>query len=319
MRPYTLDDILTPYRSYPTAIQQAILLAHTNPTFLALTRSTRKVLCALLTRASQRNGFLPVKARIDRLAEEAQVSEKTVQRALATLTSFGWVDVMERARSEYGLYCSRLYRFTGALCDLVSLPYPGQEPQAAAEKTEMSDGAVYVDLSFKEDLREISLQKRKENPEANPITLPAELLPLVEMGVKDTGVCKLRRLAREAGYRLEDIFTVAKRFLVQGKVQGGRAYRYLAALISRRSDYAGRAQQCLREEHDQVRMMRAKSLEELCAGKTYRGKNGLILRFLSNGNIEAERDGKYLGVLSPEDRRTAYAKVESGELQEVGR
>ena len=319
MRPYTLDDILSPYRVYPAAIQQAILLAHTQPAFLALTRSSRKVLTALLTRASQFNGVQAMKARIDRLAEEAGVSEKTVQRSIATLASFGWLEIPDRKRSEYGLFCSRVYRFTAAMCDLVGLPHPDAPLKKNAGKTEMSDGAVYVDLSFKEDLREISLQKRKQNPEANPITLPAELKALEAFGIKDTGVCKLRGLARQAGHRLEDIVQVARDFLRKGSITGGRAYRYILALIGRSSDYAARALQLKRLGVEHAQKVTVASVEQQCRGKVFRGSNGLIVRFLDSGSIVAERDGRDLGALVGSDRSKAYEKVAKGEWIEIER
>jgi hypothetical protein len=68
VRPHTLEEIIQPHKKYPKTIQNAILLAHTQPTFLALTKCTRKVLYALLTRACQHDGGRPIKARIDRLA-----------------------------------------------------------------------------------------------------------------------------------------------------------------------------------------------------------------------------------------------------------
>lgn len=319
MRPYTLDDIVSPYRSYPAAVQQAILLAHTHPAFLVLTKSSRKVLTALLTRASQFNGLSAIRARIDRLADEAGVSDKTVQRALATLASLGWLQVPERARSEFGLYCSRAYRFTEALCDLVALPRPGVDREDRASRTEMSDGAVYVDLSFKKDLREISVKKRQENPDANPITLPPTLQELVKLGVKDTGVCRLRALARQAGHRLEDIVLVAKSFLLKGGITGGRAYRYVLALISRGSDYAARALQLTRLEEAQQQRVQEVNLEQQCRGKTFRGRNGLIVRFLDSGGIVAERDRRDLGAVVGQDRARVFAMVARGDLVELQR
>ena len=217
----SVNDIVEPYQHYPIAIQKAILLVETNPRFLGLTKGMKAVLKTLLTRASQDNGTQPIKARLDRVAVQANVSDKTVQRAMAALRDAGWVHQASEGRSEWGVFTYRLYRFTKELCDLVSLPTDSKKHR----ESEMSGGAVYVDLTFKEGHREILAQKRNQNPNPTPVNLPDELMPIVALGVKDTGVAKLRGAAYAKGHNLADIFVVASKRLSELKATGGRVYR----------------------------------------------------------------------------------------------
>lgn len=316
MRAYTLEDIVQPYQHYPKIIQQAVLRAHTHPTFLVLTKSMRKVLCALLTRASQKNGLQPIKARTDRVAEEADVSEKTVQRAVAAFRQLGWIKPLDTQRSEYGLFTARQYAFTEELCALVELPHQGSRTETTCtQETEMSTGAVYVDLSYKKDLREISVKNR----EANPISLPQTLRDIVEMGVKETGVCKLRGLAHQAGYRLEDIFNLARTRLQAIGATGNRVYRYLLSMIEKRSDYAARAAQ-LKRQNGQVEVQQVHKTN----ADEYRGrrfmKAGKRVDVFADGDgaIAVLADGSFV-TLAKSDMPRLYAEIKAGKWVEQAR
>ncbi|WP_151637868.1 helix-turn-helix domain-containing protein [Noviherbaspirillum aerium] len=316
MRAYTLEDIVQPYQRYPKIIQQAILRAHTHPTFLILTKSMRKVLCALLTRASQKNGSHPIKARIDRVAEEAGVSEKTVQRAVAAFRQLGWMKQLDSKRSEYGLFTTRQYCFTNELCELVELPHEESKPtEMHKQETEMSAGPIYIDLSYKKDLREISIKNR----ETNPIQLPQELKAIVDMGVKDTGVCKLRGLAHHAGYRLEDIFKLAQTRLKTIGASGQRVYRYLLSMIQKQSDYAARAAQLDRQvSQEQTQASHRTDVDE------YRGKRftkaGKRVDIFADGDgaIAILADGSFV-TLAKSDMPRLYAEIRAGKWVEQAR
>jgi hypothetical protein len=316
VRAYTLEDIVQPYQHYPKIIQQAILRAHTHPTFLVLTKSMRKVLCALLTRASQKNGLHPIRARIDRVAEEAAVSEKTVQRAVATFRQLGWLEQVEAKRSDYGLFTTRQYTFTNDLCALVELPHE-KAKQAVPEpqKTEMSDGPIYIDLSYKKDLREISIENRK----TNPIRLPEDLQEIVELGVKETGVCKLRGLANLAGYKLEDIFKVARNRLQTIGASGQRVYRYLLSMIEKKSDYAGRAAQLERQSIDKEIQEVRKTDADVYRGKRFL-KAGKRIDIFADGDgaIAILADGSFV-TLAKSDMPRLYAEIKAGKWVEQSR
>lgn len=316
MRAYTLDDVLGPYRGYPKAIQQAILLAHTHPAFLVLTRGTRKVLCALLTRASKDNGMRGMKARVDRLAEEASVSTKTVQRALGALRELGWLALPDdEGRSEYGVFCSRSYHFTASLCELVRLPCTGQTSAEVTQETKMSDGAVYVDLTFKEDQRKISIEKSK----GKPVDLPKELQDAAkEFCIKDTGIALLRGLAHREGHRLESIVAVARAYLRKSGATGHRAFRYLQAMASRPVqlvDYASRAAQAVRLAGESAVRESVQAMEARCRYKQFLGPGGVRVRVF-DGTAEVFSNNRYKTVAG-KDMEQIFARIRTGWLREV--
>jgi hypothetical protein len=313
VRPVTLEEVIQPYTKYPKIIQNAILLAHTHPAFLALTRSTRKVLYALLTRASQQDGTQPIKARVDRLAAEAGVSDKTVQRALSFFREIQWMEQVDR-RSEFGLFTHRLYRFTPALCDLVRLPVQRREGERPAE-TKMSDGAVYVDLTFKEDQRQISIRKHK----GKPVELPPALEDAgTEFSIQPTGIAKLRGIARSAGHELEHIIAVAREYLQRAGATGNRAYRYLERMAGKPSqciDYAARALQARRAAASQAQAVDARTLADRCRNKRFIGPAGLMVRVFEN-TAEAVQDGVYTSIPYA-DLHRVHALVQAGTLREA--
>jgi len=315
VRTPTIDDFLQPYRHYPAVVQQAIFRVETHPTFSILTRSMKAVLKAMLTRSSKIDGTAPIKARVDRLATEAAVSTKTVQRTLAVLRKIGWIVHMCDGRSEYGVFTFRLYQFSVALCALVTLPVKGK---ISPQETIMSDGAIYADLSFKKDQREISIEKRQQDPVAHPISLPAELRQIVALGVKDTGVCKLRGLAHAKGYNLADIFTVAKKRLTELNASGGRVYRYLAAMIDnpKPCDYAGRAGQLVRSGAADKATQKMKSRRQKYAHKRYTAGPGIIVKIF-DGVAEVVRNGVWYANIVGSDMNRVYDDIERGKLREI--
>ncbi|MDB5795019.1 MAG: hypothetical protein JWR25_1398 [Noviherbaspirillum sp.] len=311
MRPYTLEDIIQPYKKYPKVIQNAILLAHTHPAFLALTRSTRKVLYALLTRASQHDGTLPIKARVDRLAAEAGVSEKTVQRAIASFREIGWLSQAEH-RSEFGLFSSRQYCFSPALCELVRLPLTRSTDASLPQETKMSAGAIYVDLTFKEDQRKISVQQFK----GKPVDLPDTLRNASQQfAIRATGIAKLRGIARAAGHELEHIIAVARSYLEKAGATGNRAYRYLESMALRPADYAGRVLQNERLAAARTKANEEQSEAERCRNKRFTGPAGLVVRVFDNA-AEMSRDGVY-STIPYADLPRVYAMVKAGILKEA--
>ncbi|MET3109290.1 hypothetical protein AAKU58_004141 [Oxalobacteraceae bacterium GrIS 1.18] len=317
----TIEDIIRPYTGYPKTIQQAIVLVETNPRFLGLTRSMKSVLKTLLTRASQFNGTTQIKARLDTVAMQAEVSTKTVERTMKVLHDAEWITTMSEGRSEWGVFESKRYAFTESLCEIVGLP-TGKKKPAQEPKTEMSDGAVYVDLNFKEDYSKILEEKRKANPEATPINLPTELEEIVSLGVKPSGVCKLRGIASDHGYRLEDIYVVAKKYLARAKCSGQRVYRYLLSLIGKQSDYAARASQIERlgatpEEGKESSLAGgAMSRSKKYAHKRFSVSPGKYIRIF-DGLAEVVRDGQWVKNIAGKDMETVYDDIDAGRIVEI--
>jgi hypothetical protein len=313
----SVEDILKPYYQYPNIIQRAILLVETNPRFIGLTRSMKAVLKDLLTRVSQTNGMKPIRARLDLVAMKANVSDKTVERTIKTLRSAGWMTAVTEGRSEYGVFESKQYQFSLELCKYVGLPAKEGKTELPRE-TSLSDGAVYVDLTFKEDHLEILKKNRIDNPEQNPITLPPELEAIVEAGSTPKAVCKLRGLASAQGYKLADIFTVAKPQLIKTKAIGckGRIYRYLAAMIAKQSDYASRAAQIERCSTKTTNLANHINRQTKYANKRFALGNGRIIRTFVD-MAEVLRDRQLVTTIVGRDMETVYNDIESGKLKEI--
>lgn len=315
MRPYALQDIVERFSKYPAEVHAAVTRANTHPDIVsATTGSTRKVLSWLLARASKDNGLRALKARVDRLAQEAEVSEKTVQRAIAAFRELGWLAVpTEESRTEMGLYSHRTYFFTPGFCRLVGLPCPGETPEETCRETKMSDGGVYVDLTFKEDQREIQVQNLK----GKPVTLPAELEQACEeFQVRPTGMAKLRGIARMAGHQLEAIITVARDYLRKAGATGNRAYRYLEAMATRQTDYAARAAQAARIAAETSLQQTTRTMDERCRERKFVGPNGFRVKFFANGAAEVFTGTRFLTVAG-EGLREVYDRIESGWLRPV--
>lgn len=306
---------MAPYRHLPKLIQEAVLRVETHPSFSVLTRSQKKVLKSLVSRASKVDGLEPIKARLDIVADTTGVHYKTVQRALQVFRTLGWLSDMMGGRSVYGVFTSGKYQFSISLCSLVGLRVKEDWSVKAPQETEMSSGAVYVDLTFKEDQRKDSAQKRSESP--TPVTLPAELEEITKVGVKDTGVAKLRGLAHQAGHRLEHIWRVCKPRIEALGAKGGRVYRYLEKMIATPSDYAARAQKAALCESIALEVSQGVAKARYYANRRYAGK-GCKLRIFECGT-RAEVDmgnGRYHDIL-PRDIEQIYRAIEKGELQEL--
>jgi hypothetical protein len=314
VHPITLEDLLDAYSGYPKRIREAILRAKTHPTITSrVTRKSVDVLVAFLTRASQRDGLKPLWARVDVLAKEANVSTKTVQRSIAAFREVGWLALStEEARDENGQFCFRTYQFTPSFCKLVALPRTTEEPASAPAETTMSDGAVYVDLTFKEDQREISLQKHQ----GQPVTLPAELeTACEEFGLKPTGMAKLRGIAHKAGHDLQAILTVARDYLKKTGATGNRAYRYLETMANKTDDYAGRASQVLRQSIVAKQEKETSDMATYCRHKQFVGPAGLRVKVF-DGNAEVVDNGRITALAGPQLQQI-YDRVKAGTLQLV--
>lgn len=313
----TIDDVARPYLHYPTAIQTALMRIETHPTFRSLTKSALQVLKAVVSRASASNGTTTIRARLDRVADEAHVSYKTAQRAMRVFHDFEWISQASEGRSEYGVFESKRYRLSPVLCELIHLPTKEKGAAELAQETEMSDGAVYVDLSLKKDLREISIENRKGEPPTLP---PVVALVPKETGINPTGVCKLMGIARKAGHQLEHVVTIAKPYLAKiGMDSPGRAYRYLLAMLlnPKPVDYADKVAQLERLATGSKRAKSAKEMAARCRFKrfTHATKAGLRVRFF-DGIAEVTADGQSATLVGAQ-LDVLYADVASGKLVEV--
>jgi hypothetical protein len=253
----TIQEVMEPFIGYPKVIQQAILRVETHPSFSVLTKAGKRVLKQLLTRASKENGAEPVRARLDRVADASGVHYRTVQRVMTTLGTLGWVTRITDGRGQFGMFASNQFRLSPELCKLICLPHEDLKEENNTNAAQMSDGTYidFIDLTFKKDQLEISKQKLK----SKPITLPDELLEITKVGLKPSGICKLRGHAHDRGYKLEHIWQVARERILEIKATGNRVYRYLLAMICKDADYAQRAEQCKRMHADAFSHVQART------------------------------------------------------------
>ncbi|RZI40338.1 hypothetical protein EGT07_23635 [Herbaspirillum sp. HC18] len=322
MRPITLEDLYQQYRNRPVVIRDAIMRTNSHPTIAhAVTRATLRVLTRLVCRAQKHDGLAPLDARIDHLAGEAECDEKTVRRAISALVELGWLAMPTESRNRWGVFATRQYHFTQRFCDLVHLPCPtGQEAQQRDSGTEMSTGVVYVDLSFKEDQRQIEKEKREtQNREI-------ELTPELDQAAKEfcmnrSGVALLRGLAHRAGYVLDDIILVGREYLHQAKATKNRAHRYLEAMILRKADYAARAAQLRRTAQaslaDQAEIDRFVTTHQ---GKVYESSDMReLIGVAADGKCAVHRLGgidRSIPLLSAQDVRNLAERIQIGHLLE---
>lgn len=312
----SLNALISPHQHFPKAIQQALLLAESHPCLTAaMTRGYLRVLKALVTIVDKRDGCAPFTVLPKLLAPKAGVSGKTVQRALGTFRDSGLIEQVGDGRDDTGAFTPRTYHFTDSLARLLGLPIGERSP---SQRTKMS-GDVYINLSLLRDQPEISDESSgTSKAEATPITLPAELASLPEeLGIKDTGIAKLRGMAHSAGHNLADIVACARARMKQLGAVNGRAFKYLARMIEKPSDYAGRAAQAGRVAAESEQAARAKELARSCLGKRFVASTGLTYRFLSGGIAEILNGGQIIGTVAGPQMRDLYAMVAAGELTEL--
>ena len=305
-----VNDLIAPYVNRPRSIQKAIVLAYTRPEFSGLTRRTRGVIASLVGRCNQYDGTAPIRARLDRVAEQAEVSTKTVQRTVASLREMGWIEQVSEGRSDMGCFTFRQYRFSPAFCALVELP--GSARNEA--ETKMSDGPNKEELNLKDQPGQIFEKKPKAT--ATTITLPPELQAIKEVGIKDTGVAKLRGLAYRAGHQLADIWKVAQAALTKAGATGYRAYRYLERMILTSSDYAGRANQIKRVATDTVEVASVIARRAKYAHKRFACGPGTIVK-IYDGIAEVIRDGEWSYNIAGRDMNAVYDDIERGRLTQI--
>lgn len=180
----------------------------------------------------------------------------------------------------------------------------------------MSDGAIYKDLSLKEDLREISIK----NQGNKPVVLPESVRHLPdETGISGTGICKLLGIANKEGHKLADVVAFAKPYLAKTEASAGRVYRYLLAMLlnPKKIDYTSKLAQMARQDEG---ITRAKSMKEMaaqCRYKRYKHASvaGLTVRFY-DGVAEVSRDGMS-ETLAGVQLEVLYRDVAAGKLQEI--
>lgn len=314
-------------------IQQALLMVESHPSLTwVLTRATRRVLKALVTRCSKDDGCAPIHARASNVAKEAACDTRTVTRALAALNELGYVEKIGDGRDDNGKYKFLDLKLTPLLAKLLRLPAEGEK----VHRTKMSDGP-YIGFNqsfFKEDYpgipdEKIDTPKPTPAPSKAPassstsatveadIVLPPELDPLPqEFEISRKGIANLRGQAHRAGYNLAHIVACARQRMTELGAKSGRAFRYLEKMIGKsNADYAGRASQAGRVAANSDFEARAITAAKKHVGKAYVAPDGVLLRFRADGKVEMLDGGTILGFLPTDQIEKMVQRIEAGELR----
>jgi len=294
-----------PYEHFPKVIQRAILLVESHPCLNVLTDATRAILKAIVTRVDKNDGCATLYAQSRRLAEESGFSTKSVQRAVQSLEKLALIERVGDGRDDKGSFTYLHLALMPTLAKMLNLPLK------KAHETTMSDG-LYIDLNLKDHLED----SQEKSEQQKPVELPPELEALPEqLGIKPSGIAKLRGLAYKAGHKLEHVATCAKVQIQKLGIAGHRAYRYLESLIAKPDDYASRADQAGRVAAQIENEVQAKARTAQHAGKRFVGSGGVVYRFMSDGRVELLDGGTMLGYAKVDQITTLLAEIEAGEVK----
>jgi DNA-binding MarR family transcriptional regulator len=308
----TIESVTIPYLHLPKAIQRACMLVETHPTFNGITKGARRVLKAVVSYAEKTDGCCPIETRLKDIAKAAGVNRKTVTRAMHTFNEAGWLEEKSHGRGERGKFADTILILTAELCWLVGLPTPDRDDRETRLSRDLIKG-----LSFEKEYRDLQREKREAEPTPPPVVLPPELEQAsAEFDIKDTGICKLRGMATDAGHRLEDIVACARERLLAMQAKGGRVFRYLETMIGKNSDYAARAAKIERREAIIAEATQHTDRAAKYAHKRFAAGPGTIVRIF-DGTAEVSCDGRYIRTLAGPQMQQVYADIEAGTLKEI--
>lgn len=338
------------YAAYPKRIRPIVLMADTQPQFRsALTPLSMAVFRSLVARLNLRNPLQPIKVKMTSLADEIGCSSRTAQRALKAILDKGWLQFNpdHDGRNWRGRFTYREFIFDRSVLPVLGIDWaqpPEDEdlqvdqelPQIEVDfldvnASEMSDG-YNVNLNTNKDkIYEGSCGKPENqnlenhcDQKIDGITLPAELECLLDLGIYDRAACNLRKQARLAGYRLQDVVTVAMPYVLAQGMTHGRLNNYLLALIAKQSDYRERADQIHRsnvgswspdEDHPITQAPRSRIVPINVAYKVFTGK-GVRVQFYDDSAQVKRLDGRVWDV-KPELMPALLRDIRDGVLTEL--
>lgn len=189
----------------------------------------------------------------------------------------------------------------------------GSKPENNESGTKMSIG-TYIDLSFKKDLRKIWEDKRQ----GNPIHLSVEMQRIAEScEIAPSGICKLQGMARAVGHRLEDVWAVAKTYVVERlALKKGRAFSYLHHMLLAPVDYAKKADMIRVVAEQDVERNDLVSDRSRYAFKRYTGPNGMRVRVF-DGSAEIMLGNGTIETRAGENMKYVYQAIKDGALKEI--
>jgi len=121
----TYNDMLGAYAHYPAPIRPYLLRAETHPALRSiLTKSFMRVVIDILGRAPIADPMRPLKLRADIIADNLDVSTKTVGRALGMMRKRGWLRRCpgHDGRNNWGEFCAGEFILGEDLRAMIGLP-----------------------------------------------------------------------------------------------------------------------------------------------------------------------------------------------------
>lgn len=344
----TYNEILGAYGVYPAPIRPYLLRAETHPTIREmLTKSFMRVFIDLLARAPIADPQRPIMLRVDTVAEQLDVSRKTVSRALNTFINLGWLCPFEGhdGRTRWGKFCGRKYVLQLPIRELVGLPLEKHSPKVPANGSvnnaaqskassepayDQGDSANEPKMSHGHMVNKVLNKKEasfKEGASKNQ-KLPADLQALHdELGISIFGICSLMGLAKRVKQRLQDVWIAKQTQIRNAGAKGGRAFEYFKYLLNCGEDFAyvARTRGAIQAVavsptspaisqstvDDQLR-----SIAQACKFKRFKHvRNGMEVRFF-DGTAEVSRDNQ-VAYYAAEQMLGLYKGIANGNLVEV--
>lgn len=206
-------------------------------------RATLRTLCRFL---SQHTRTGEVWASRKCIARRAGCSVATVNRHITQLAEDGLLTVGAQGHRTTGphkgnftvthLFIAQdLLRSIGILAD--------DSPASPIEKS--AEASLKMQPALTEGTKPSISTRKEHGPKVSEPTLPAELAPLVERGVRGESVCKLMRLARAYGHRLGQVWTAVQARVDALGLTRKRLKDYLEVAITKGVDFAARAHRAL--------------------------------------------------------------------------
>lgn len=296
-----VNNLITTYQAYPSAIRPHLLKADTNLFLRDLfTKSGMRILIDILGRTPIHDKSLPIHFRVDRVAASIGISEKTVQRVLSVLMTNKWLLRPSDCdgRNFRGRFSYRKFIVGNELREIMGLSTE-KTVDNLSTATKMSDG-VYVNEK-KAFLKEASLKEKKNG-------LPGDLVEMQEsLGLIKNGVCALMNLAKRHGKWLQDVWALKKKSILNAGVTGYRAFAYVKSLILARDVF--------KRGPNTQSATRAKKDGRQYWHKRFFDKDGLLVKIF-DGTAEIYRGSVYISYVCQSDMSPIYEAIKTGRLQE---
>ncbi len=261
----------------PPRIQRSIARA-LDPRFpIELTPPERVALAALLRRVEARDGRSAFWVRRVNLGELFGRVERTVSNWLASLESKGLIQ-KEQGRTRWGNFSCVTLHLTELATSLLGL-----SPSADEQRKKSSAGHKEALPSSNE------LQSFQRHPQADLSTgqssrkhgVPADCEPLLELGLRPSGVFKLMKIATARGKRLGDVVTARLKAIKAAR----RPFGLLQQLCSDDVDYRYVRQAEVQEETTRAAVDERRSLVKRARERL----DGQFVRVSSTARIRFSR------------------------------